>query len=65
MQSGKAVYVGGYDSSDGYQVVDAALFEKLGQLGVENVWLNAALQYIAKDERALTTFFFGATVHEV
>ena len=61
----KRQLMGRDNPSDGQQVVDATLFQQVGKMAVEGVRFNAALQYVAEDERALAAFLFGAAVHKV
>ena len=64
-QLGEGGMVGGNGCTDTDKALHATLADEGGHLCVEGVFVLAALENIAEDERALATLVVGAATHEV
>ena len=64
-QLGEGGMVGGNGRTDTDKALHATLADEGGHLCVEGVFVLAALENIAEDERALATLVVGAATHEV
>ena len=64
-QLGEGGMVGGNGRTDTDKALHATLADEGGHLGIEGVFVLAALENIAEDERALATLVVGAATHEV
>ena len=64
-QLGKGGMVGGDGRTDTDKALHATLADEGGHLCVEGVFVLAALENVAEDERALATLVVGAATHEV
>jgi len=64
-QLGEGGMVGGDGRTDTDKALHATLADEGGHLCVEGVFVLAALENVAEDERALATLVVGAATHEV